>query len=245
MNLLFHTLFVRTRKVRGVRAATFLGLSVLLTGTGFFAGRSGAMEKTNETIELPAPRQDSEYSLERALRVRRSVREFRDDPITLAQLSQLLWAAQGITDSRGLRTAPSAGALYPLEVYILVGAVAGLPEGTYKYQVNGHKLLRLSNEDRRRQMERTARDQDWVRRNAALIVFAAVEARTTGKYGRRGIRYIHIEVGHAAQNVMLQAQAIGLAAAVVGAFDDDRVEDLLDMPGNEQALYLMPIGKPR
>jgi SagB-type dehydrogenase family enzyme len=179
------------------------------------------------------------------LQVRRSVREFRDDPITLAQLSQLLWAAQGITDSRGLRTAPSAGALYPLELYVLAGDVAGLPEGIYKYRVNGHKLLRLSAEDRRRQLERAAWDQDYVRRNAALIVFAAVESRTTGKYGRRGLRYIHIEVGHAAQNVMLQAQALGLGAAVVGAFDDDRVEDLLDVPGNEQALYLMPIGKPR
>lgn len=203
------------------------------------------MEKTNEIIELPAPRQDSEYSLERALRVRRSVREFRGDPITLAQLSQLLWAAQGITDSQGLRTAPSAGALYPLEVYVLVGAVAELPQGIYKYRVDGHKLIRLSGEDRRMQLEHAAWDQDWVRKNAALIVFAAVESRTTGKYGQRGIRYIHIEVGHAAQNVMLQAQAIGLGAAVVGAFDDDRVEDLLDMPGNEQALYLMPIGTPR
>lgn len=203
------------------------------------------MGETNNIIELPAPRHDSDFSLERALSNRRSVREFRDDPITLAQLSQLLWAAQGITDSRGLRTAPSAGALYPLELYVLAGDVAGLPEGIYKYRTNGHKLLRLSGEDRRRQLERAAWDQDWVRKNAALIVFAAVETRTTGKYGRRGIRYIHIEVGHAAQNVMLQAQAVGLGAAVVGAFDDDRVEDLLDMPGNEQALYLMPIGKPR
>jgi SagB-type dehydrogenase family enzyme len=225
--------------------AMMLVLWGTLAGAALFSARTVAMDETNSIIELPTPHHDSDFSLERALQVRRSVREFRDDPITLAQLSQLLWAAQGITDSRGLRTAPSAGALYPLELYVLAGDVAGLPEGIYKYRVNGHKLLRLSAEDRRRQLERAAWDQDYVRRNAALIVFAAVESRTTGKYGRRGLRYIHIEVGHAAQNVMLQAQALGLGAAVVGAFDDDRVEDLLDVPGNEQALYLMPIGKPR
>ena len=203
------------------------------------------MENINETIELPTPGQDSETSLEGALRERRSVREFRQEPVTLAQLSQLLWAAQGITDSRGFRTAPSAGALYPLEVYVMVGNVMDLPVGLYKYRPDGHRLLRMASDDRRKQMERAAMGQDWVRENAALFVFSSVDSRTTRKYGQRGIRYIHIEVGHAAQNVMLQAQTLGLGAAVVGAFNDDYVDEILDLPENERSLYLMPIGKPR
>ena len=203
------------------------------------------MEKINETIELPPPRQDSEFSLERALSERRSVREFRQESIALAQLSQLLWAAQGITDSRGYRTAPSAGALYPLEVYVMVGDVKGLPVGLYKYQPDGHSLLRMAGDDRRKQMKRAALGQDWVSESAALLVFTSVDSRTTGKYGERGIRYVHIEVGHAAQNVMLQAQVFGLGAAVVGAFHDDRVDEILGLQKNERSLYLMPIGRPQ
>ena len=203
------------------------------------------MEKINETIELPTPRRDSETSLERVISERRSVRDFRQEPITLTQLSQLLWAAQGVTDSRGYRAAPSAGALYPLEVYVVVGDVKGLAAGLFKYQPNGHTLLRMAKDDRRKQMERAALGQDWVSNNAVLFVFSSVDSRTTTKYGERGIRYIHIEVGHAAQNVMLQAQALGLGAAVVGAFDDNHVDEILGLPKNERALYLMPIGKPR
>ena len=182
------------------------------------------MEQTSKTIELPTPRQDGAFSLEHALRQRRSVQDFRNVPITLSQLSQLLWAAQGITDSRGFRTAPSAGALYPLEVYVLVGDVKGLSTGVYNYQPDDHKLIRTASDDRRKQMERAAWNQDWVSENAVLIVFASVDSRTTRKYGRRGVRYVHIEVGHAAQNVLLQARALGLGATVVGAFADDLVE---------------------
>lgn len=203
------------------------------------------MDNTNKSILLPVPRQDSEFSLEQALRERRSVRQFSRDPIMLAQLSQLLWAAQGITDPRGYRTAPSAGALYPLEIYVMPGHVEGLPVGLYKYQADGHKLVSLASDDRRKQMERAAWGQDWVSENAALIVFCSVDTRTTGKYGRRGVRYVHIEVGHAAQNVMLQAQAMGLAAAIVGAFGDDFAGEILDLPDSERVVYLMPIGKQR
>ena len=203
------------------------------------------METENELIELPAPRTDSGFGVERALRERRSVRQFSDDAIALSQLSQLLWSAQGITDSRGFRTAPSAGALYPLEVYVMVGNVTGLPVGIYKYRPDGHKLLRTASDDRRKQMERAAWGQDWVGKNAGLLVFSSVDSRTTGKYGHRGIRYVHIELGHAAQNVLLQAQALGLGAAVVGAFRDDFVKEILDLPGDQRALYMIPIGKLR
>jgi SagB-type dehydrogenase family enzyme len=225
--------------------ATMLCLSVLAAGTACFAGRVLAMDQTNKSIALPAPRQDSEFSLEQALRERRSVRQFSRESIMLAQLSQLLWAAQGITDSRGYRTAPSAGARYPLEIYVMPGHVKGLPVGLYKYQADGHMLHRIASDDRRKQMERAAWGQDWVSENAALIVFCSVDSRTTGKYGRRGVRYVHIETGHAAQNVMLQAQAMGLGATVVGAFGDDFTGEILDLPENERVVYLMPIGKPR
>ncbi len=231
--------------MRCIHVAIILCLCALLVATSYFSRRAVAMEKLNKTIELPGPRQNSEFSLERALRERRSVREYRRESITLAQLSQLLWAAQGISDPRGYRTAPSAGALYPLEVYVMVGDVKDLPVGVYHYRPDGHRLLRVASDDRRKQMERAALGQDWVRQNAALLVFTAVESRTTGKYRQRGIRYVHIEVGHAAQNVMLQVQALGLGAAVVGAFDDDQVGEILDLPSNERALYLMPVGKPR
>jgi SagB-type dehydrogenase family enzyme len=203
------------------------------------------MAQSNGTIALPAPRTDSGVSIERALRERRSVREYRKQAITLPQLSQLLWAAQGITAPGGLRTAPSAGALYPLEVYVLVGDVDDLAEGVYRYQAENHTLRRLAGDDRRREMERAALGQDSVGHNAVLLVFASVDARTTGKYGKRGLRYVEIEVGHAAENVMLQAQALGLGAAVVGAFSDEQVAKVLDLPKGERPLYLMPVGVPR
>ena len=127
----------------------------------------------------------------------------------------------------------------------MAGDVKGLSAGMFKYRPDGHTLIKLVNDDRRKQMERAALGQDYVSENAVLIVFSSIDSRTTGRYGERGIRYVHIEVGHAAQNVMLQAQALGLGAAVVGAFDDNLVDEILDLPKNERALYLMPIGIPR
>lgn len=245
MNPGANSLFIQTPSARYFRGAVFLFVLAWIAGTSNFAGRAVAMEKINETIELPAPRQDSEVSIERALRERRSIREFSNKPITLQQLSQLLWSAQGITSRRGFRTAPSAGALYPLQLYVVVGNVTNLPQGIYKYQTNGHRLIRISAEDKRKVIARAAWGQRWVRNNAALVVFSVNESRTTRKYGRRGIRYVHIEVGHAAQNLFLQAQALGLGAAVVGAFGDDFVEEILDLPKNERPIYLMPVGKPR
>ena len=234
---------MRNPGARDLGAVTLLCLWLLLAGTGYSAGKTLAMETEDELIELPAPRTDSGFSVERALRERRSVRQYSDDAITLAQLSQLLWAAQGTTYPRGFRTAPSAGALYPLETYVMVGNVTELGVGTYQYRPDGHKLLRTASDDRRKLMERAALSQDWVGKNAALLVFSSVDSRTTGKYGHRGIRYVHIEVGHAAQNVLLQAQALGLGAAVVGAFNDDVAKEILNLPDDQRALYLIPIGK--
>lgn len=200
--------------------------------------------RSTDRISLPAPRQDSGFSLERALHERRSVREFGKAALTQEEVSQLLWAAQGITSRDGLRTAPSAGALYPLELYLVVGNVQNLDPGIYKYVPPGHKLKKIMAGDQRRELAAAALSQDCVANTAAVLVFTAVERRTTRKYGSRGVRYMHIEVGHAAQNVFLQATALGLGAVVVGAFDDDRLRETLKLPEGEAPLYLMPLGRP-
>jgi SagB-type dehydrogenase family enzyme len=200
--------------------------------------------RSADVISLPVPRQDSGVSLERALRDRRSVREFSRAAVTQDEMSQLLWAAQGITNRDGLRTAPSAGALYPLVVYLVAGTVQNLEPGVYKYVPAGHKLMKIIAGDQRRQLAVAALGQDSVAGAAAVLVFTAVEKRTTRKYGERGVRYIHIETGHASQNVFLQATALGLATVVVGAFGDDAVGALLKLPPGEVPLYLMPLGRP-
>jgi len=195
-------------------------------------------------ITLPEPRYDSDVSIEQSLLKRRSTRSYTGEPVTLQELSQLLWAAQGITDSgRGFRTAPSAGALYPLEVYVVAGDVQNLVSGIYKYEPDGHELARLIDGDKRSELADVALAQPCVKEGALAIVFTAVYERTTVKYGERGIRYVHIEVGHAAQNVCLQAVAMGLGIVPVGAFHDEPVARLLNLPDNEQPLYIIPVGR--
>ncbi len=196
-----------------------------------------------ETIELPAPRTQGSIALEQALARRRSVREYATGSLTLTETSQLLWAAQGISSAQGLRTAPSAGALYPLETYLVVGEVEGLSPGVYRYAAAQHQLLRIAGGDKRSALAQAALDQSVVKNNAAVVVFAAIYARTTIKYGDRGIRYAHMEAGHAAQSLYLQAHALGLGTVAVGAFRDSAVQELLQMTENEQPLYLMPVGR--
>lgn len=197
------------------------------------------------TLDLPEPRLKSEQSIEQALLSRRSGRSYADAPLTLAEVSQLLWAAQGVTDRRGLRTAPSAGALYPLETYVLVGKVEGLPAGVYRYQPHRHGLVEIAVGDRRTQLAAAALSQSFISEAPVSIVLTAVYARTTAKYGERGIRYVHMEAGHASQNIYLQAAALDLSTVAIGAFSDQKVQKALELPENEQPLYIMPIGKRR
>ena len=194
-------------------------------------------------VELAEPRYDSSFSVEKAMRGRRSIRSYSDAPLTLAEVSQLLWAAQGITNDRGFRTAPSAGALYPLEVYVVAGKVEGLPAGIYKYRPREHELWRVDLGDKRRELSGAALGQEPVADGAIDIVFAAVYGRTAVKYGERATRYVHMEIGHAAQNVFLQAGALDLGAAVIGAFFDEEVEKVVQMERDERALYIMPVGR--
>lgn len=220
-----------------------LALSFLFACRPADTGPSPAED--NARIVLPEPRYDSDISVEEALLKRRSVRDYSGKALTLQEVSQLLWAAQGITDPWGLRTAPSAGALYPLEVYVVVGNVENLAKGVYKYKPHQHELIKVLEGDQRESLAEAALGQSWVKRSAINIVITAIYDRTTGKYGDRGIRYVHMEVGHAAQNVYLQAVAMNLGAVVVGAFYDNQVKEILNLPDDEEPLYIMPVGKIR
>lgn len=207
-------------------------------------GRSEtASGKKPVTISLPEPQTDGETSVEQALSHRRSVRSYTSEPLTLAEVSQLLWSAQGITSGQGFRTSPSAGALYPLELYVVAGNVTDLQPGIYRYLPSEHKLTRVTSGDRRQELAEAALGQACLRDGAAVFVFSAVPERTTQRYGERGIRYIHMEAGHAAQNLLLQVVALDLGAVVVGAFRDDRVERVVGMEPDEEALYLVPVGR--
>jgi SagB-type dehydrogenase family enzyme len=214
----------------------------MLLGTGLVApgGLAGGDMKS---FELPKPKMEGDVSIERALQERRSKRKYAPDPVRLADASQLLWAAQGITDTReGLRTAPSAGALYPLELYLVAGNIENLADGVYRYIPRQHELTKTGDGDRRRALAKVAFDQSWIQEAAGLLVFSAVPDRITRKYGKRGMRYVYMEAGHAAQNVYLQAVSLGLATVVVGAFEDDNVKRVVGL--EEDPLYLMPFGRP-
>jgi SagB-type dehydrogenase family enzyme len=199
-----------------------------------------------ESVRLPPPRLDSEVSVEQTLLRRRSVREYTTEPLTLAHVSQVLWAAQGITDERrGFRAAPSAGATFPLETYVAAGRVKDLPAGFYKYHPDSHTLTRAIAQDVRFGLSGAALGQEMIRDAPASLVFAAVYERTAERYGDRAVRYVHMEAGHAAQNVYLQVVALDLGTVVVGAFDDASVKKVLQLPRNEAPLYILPIGHPR
>ena len=198
-----------------------------------------------ETIKLPPPNLKGELSLEETLKERRSVRSYLDEPLELEWVSQMLWAAQGITlESRGFRTAPSAGATFPLELYLVAGKVTGLQPGLYRYVPDGHLLERTGTEDLRSELAEAALGQAQVRNAPAVFIIAADYDRTAGRYGQRAERYVHMEVGHAGQNICLQAITFGLGSVIVGAFYDDQVKSVLGLPANEDPLYIIPVGKP-
>jgi len=202
-----------------------------------------ARAQGDRAIRLPEPSETSEVSVEEAIGGRRSIREFGDGSLRLADVSQLLWAAQGITDPLGYRAAPSAGALYPLELYVLVGEVETLSPGLYRYRPEDHQLLLVRDEDLRENLSAAALFQRWIAEAPAVLVFSAVFERTAAKYGDRAPRYVHMEVGHAAQNIYLQATARGLGTTFVGAFNDREVSEALYLPADHAPLGLMPIGR--
>jgi len=201
-------------------------------------------QKEPKMITLPKPVLDGTLSVEAAMHRRKSVRSYAAKALTIAEVSQLLWAAQGINRQNGMRTAPSAGALYPLEVYLVAGNVDDLPPGVYHYHPHKHALELITSGDLRPDLTRAALRQSCIENGAINLVLSAVYERTSIKYGSRAGRYVHMEIGHAAQNIYLQAAALDLGTVVVGAFDDERVQRTLMMKDNEAPLCIMPVGFP-
>ena len=193
----------------------------------------------SKMIKLPKPKIKSEISLEEALNKRRSVRDYKKGSLNLEQVSQLLWAAEG--ENQYGRTAPSAGATYPLETYLIVGEVEGLEPGIYQYSPTGHSLEKIKEEDVRNKLARAALGQGMIARAPIDIVIAANYHRTTGHYGQRGIRYVQMEAGHVGQNLHLQAAALNLGTVMIGAFQDTAVKEALGI--KEDPLYIIPVGK--
>ena len=224
------------------------------------AQKLDAIEKTfpetrpaGPVIELPAPRFEGTVSIEAALKNRRSIRSYTEAPLTLADVSQLLWAAYGITMTRenapafirgGLRTAPSAGARYPLDLYLAAFNVTGLPAGIYWYDSEKHQLMRTVEGDRRKEVSEAAFNQGMFKTAAAAIVYSAVYERSMVKYGQRGRdRYVCMDLGHSAENVYLQAYALKIGTVAVGAFTDLWLKKACGMTRPEEPLYIMPLGK--
>jgi SagB-type dehydrogenase family enzyme len=201
--------------------------------------RSGTM------MTLPPPKAEGQISVEQAIKARRTVRSFGSRSLTLDQLSQLLWAAQGITEDGGYkRAAPSAGALYPMDVYAVVGAdlLKGVAAGVYRYVPTGHKISLIWEGDIRKELAKAALSQMWIADAPLDLVITAQYDRAASKYGKRAVRYAMIEAGHIGQNIFLQAEALGLGAGIVGAFDDKDVIRVMKIPKDHEPLLIMPVG---
>ncbi len=195
-------------------------------------------------ISLPAPSRQGGLTVAEAIQKRRTIRRFANKPLSQGQVAQLLWAAYGITDPRGLRSAPSAGALYPLDVYLVVGErqVPGLAAGVYHYRPEKHALSPLRDGELRGAVARASLHQTWLAEAPIVLVITGEYRRCQVKYGNRGVRYTLMEAGHVGQNIFLQAEALGLGVGIIGAFDDAALSQTLGLPGAHEPLLVMPVG---
>ncbi len=196
-------------------------------------------------IDLPNPIVTSDVSVEEAMRSRRSVRAYSTEALSQAELGQMLWAAQGVTNQNGYRTVPSAGAKYPLELYAVVGNVEGIDPGIYKYDPKAHSIQRIKEGDSRMSICQAALNQEYLAYAPATIAITAVKDRSAQKYGSRAARYVLLEAGAAGQNIHLAAETQGLGTVEIGAFDDDRISGILGLSDKEKPILLMPLGKKR
>lgn len=217
----------------------FIGLLFFTKGMYNVEGEIEGQAK--EEVKLPQPRKMSAVSVEEALLKRRSVREYKDEALSLKEVSQLLWSAQGVTANWGARTAPSAGALYPLEIYLVAGRVENLVSGIYRYNPETHSLIKIVEGDKRFALFSASLFQTCIKNAPISLVICARYERTTQKYEKRGERYVHIEVGHLCQNIYLQAESLGLVTVAIGAFVDEAVKKVLN--AQEEPIYIMPVGK--
>jgi SagB-type dehydrogenase family enzyme len=237
---------------------TFIFLSSICFAQKNENNQSIQIQKKN-IIQLPTPYHDGKVSLEKALNKRRSIREYSEDSLSISEISQILFAAQGITKKNedppsswrgkqwkwmgGHRTAPSAGALYPIELYIAIGKVKGLSQGLYKYNPQEHTIIRVLEGDKRVDISNAALKQSCIRKGAVDIIIFGVYKRTAVKYGKRAEQYVQIECGAVCQNIYLQSYALDLGTVFVGAFKDDSLKFTLNIPEDEYPLGIMPIGK--
>lgn len=197
-----------------------------------------------EAIKLPAPARKGALTVPEALAARRTVRGFASRALDLAQVSQLLWDADGLSDPRGLRTSPSAGATYPLDLYLVVGerGVNNLPAGVYSYLVAEHALKAVAPGEVRPAVVRACLHQTWMAEAPVMVVITGEYRRCTARYGQRGIRYTHMEAGNVSQNLFLAAEDLGLGAGIVGAFEDKALGQVLHLPPAHEPLLVMPVG---
>jgi SagB-type dehydrogenase family enzyme len=209
------------------------------------AQETQSLKKGGKIMNLVPPILDGNMSLEKAIKRRRTVRSFEGKPISGQHFSQVLWAAQGITGDRGFkRAAPSGGALYPADLYAVVGenCVEGLTAGVFHYKPEDHSVTKTFEGDRRKDVATASLKQMWMATAPVMLVITAEYERICFKYGKRGIRYAMIEMGHIGQNVFLQCQALGLQAGIVGAFNDRDVSEAIGTAKNHEPLVIMPVG---
>ena len=236
--------------------ATIVALLTFITASSQeMQHRRESIMKTTEgestVYYLPAPSIKGEVSVEESLNSRRSRRSFLPDGVTEKDLSQILWAAYGVTKPStnpnikgGLRTAPSAGARYPLEIYAVIGNIPGIDPGFYKYDASAHKIVLVIPGDLRKELTAASLNQKMIQDAPFSIFYSAVYSRITDRYGDRGReRYVCMDLGHSAQNVYLQAEALKLGTCAIGAFNDEMVKNVLKVKEPEVPLYIMPIGK--
>lgn len=209
------------------------------------AGTAALAQGAPQAIKLAEPRHQGAMSVEAALAARQSVRALAGDSVALADVGQLLWAAQGVNRANGHRTAPSAGATYPLELYLVASRVSGLPGGVYHYAVAGHALEPVAPGDRLHEFVDGAVHQAWVADAAAVIVFTAVSGRTAQRFGARAERFVAMDVGASAENVYLQAVALGLGTTFAGSVQDSAAARILGLPADRVPMGIMPVGRPR
>jgi SagB-type dehydrogenase family enzyme len=214
---------------------------VMVLGITLFHPSGG---QGGEVIKLPAPVKTGGMPLVEALGVRRTVRRFASRPVDLGRISQLLWGADGASDHRGLRTSPSAGATYPLDLYLVVGerGVKELPAGVYHYQVAAHALTPVAPGDARDAVARASLHQSWMAEAPVMVVITGEYRRCAARYGERGVRYTHMEAGNVSQNLFLAAEALGLGAGIVGAFEDKTLTQAAKLPPAHEPLLVMPVG---
>jgi len=233
-----------------LKTISFFILSVFIS-TSIMSQNIAAVKSLKDTvkIKLPNPSLKGTISVEQALAKRRSVREYKDTSLTLQDVSQILWSAYGITDTIkdkgiGLHTAPSAVAIYPLTIYLVAGKVKDLPAGIYRYNPKGQSLTLLKSGDFRADLSTASRGQKMIKDAPIDIVYSADTVLMTKRFGAKsGMSFIDLDLGHSAENVYLQATALGLGTCAVGGFVAVQVSSVIKMPANEKTVYIMPVGK--